>query len=53
MDSISMLAISLTITCGLASIGWSVCVVVDMFHERNKARLYRNRPRGATRRSFK
>jgi len=53
MDSISMLAIALTVTFALASVGWSVYVVVVMFHDWNKARLYRNRPRGATRRSFK
>jgi len=53
MDSITLLALSFTTVAILVSLGLTASLVADGLHNWNKARQYRNRPRGATRRTFK
>jgi len=53
MDSITLLALSFTTVTILVSLGFTASLVADGLHNWNKARQYRNRPRGATRRTFK
>jgi hypothetical protein len=53
MDPLALLALSFTTVGIMVSLGWAVCTASDTLHNWHKERLYRNRPRGATRRTFK
>jgi|MEHZ01.5.fsa_nt_MEHZ011384704.1_1 hypothetical protein len=47
MDILALPALAFAVTFAIISGCWSVYVVVDMFHDWNKARLHRKQVKGA------